>query len=76
VSGPRPPKNHPSCADRARYVRSTARPIEITVAAADPILLAVARASSRWRHECHERISTVMVDSGWTAGAGFDLGTA
>src|SRR4051812_34308235 len=42
VSEPRPPKNHPSCAGDARYVRGKARPIQITVAASDPILLAVA----------------------------------
>src|SRR5213078_5179846 len=43
ASGPRPPNHHPSCADPARYVRSKARPILITVAAPDPIRSAVAR---------------------------------
>jgi hypothetical protein len=41
----------------SRYVRRTTRPILITVAAADPILLAVARARSRWRSTSASRES-------------------
>jgi hypothetical protein len=35
--GPRPPNHHPSCADGPWYVRDKTRPIEITVAAPEPI---------------------------------------
>src|SRR3954469_11684221 len=35
--GPRPPNHHPSCANGPWYVRDKTRPIEITVAAPEPI---------------------------------------
>ena len=38
-----------ACADGVRYVREQHLPILITVAASDPILLAVAHVDSRWR---------------------------
>src|SRR4051812_42784792 len=66
--GTAPPNNHPSCADGARYVRGTARPIQIT---ARPPTPSCSRSPGRARVGVRRAPRGNLdgdIDSGWTAG--------